>query len=117
MKKAIIILCFLLAAVLATWYFTSGRPPGYTPMITTSATLNFGVTLPGAATDLTMTIAGAAVNDVIALGVPSGSMPSNGGFLIWISSANTATVRFINIDPLSTLDPPSGTFTATIIKN
>lgn len=88
----------------------------YTPMITATATLNFGSTVGGASTDLTMTITGAVVGDVVILGVPNGSVPAGGTFFGWISATNTATIRFANNDPIVAYDPASGTFRATVIK-
>ena len=91
-------------------------PKAYTPLLTSTATLNFGSTLPGASSDLTMTITGASTGDAVALGIPSGSMPNTGGFMAWVSGSNTVTIRYFNTDIVNTLDPPSGTFKAIIIK-
>jgi len=102
----------LIAVVMAIAY----SPKAYAPSISTSATLNFGATLPASSTDLTMTVTGAVIGDVVILGVPNGSMPANGGFTAWISATNNATVRYFNMDALSTLDPSSGSFKITVIK-
>lgn len=84
--------------------------------LTNTATLDFGSTVAGAATDLTMTVTGAASGDVCAVGVPTGSSPTNGAFSCWVSAADTVTVRFINPDVLNPMDPASGTFRVSVIK-
>lgn len=91
-------------------------PKAYAPSVSASATLNFGSTIAGAATDLTMTVTGAVVGDVVMLGIPSGSVPANGTFVGWVSATNTVTIRYINTDILTTYDPSSGTFKSTVLK-
>jgi hypothetical protein len=91
-------------------------PKAYTPSIFNTTTLDFGSTLPGAATDLTMTVTGAVVGDNVILGVPNGSVPANGLFVGWVSASNTVKIRYINTDVLTTYDPASGSFKALIIK-
>jgi len=91
-------------------------PKAYTPSVSGTATLNFGSTIPGAATDLTMTVTGSAVGDVVILGVPNGSMPANGVYFAWVSATNTVSVRYINTDLIATFDPASGSFKSTILK-
>lgn len=102
----------LIAVVIVIAY----SPKAYIPSVSATATLNFGATLPATSSDLTMTVTGAAVGDVVMLGVPNGSMPANGGFVAWISATNTATIRYFNMDALSTLDPSSGSFKLTVFK-
>lgn len=84
--------------------------------ISNTATLDFGSTAAGASTDLTMTVTGAAVGDVVAIGVPNGSVPATGSFMAWVSATNTVTVRYVNNALVAAHDPASGTFKATIIK-
>jgi hypothetical protein len=91
-------------------------PRAYIPIYSNTATLNFPSTAAGASSDLTITITGAALNDVVIVGVPNGSTVATGCFTGWVSASNTVTVRFSNTDVLSALDPASGTFRATIIK-
>lgn len=106
----------VLLAVFIVIIVISYSPKAYMPSITGTATLNYGPTLPASSSDLTMTVTGAAVGDVVMLGIPNGSMPANGGFIAWISATNTATVRYFNMDALSTLDPASGSFKLTVLK-
>jgi hypothetical protein len=84
--------------------------------ITATATLNFGSTAAGAKSDLTMTLTGAAVGEAVVLGVPNGSVPANGAFFAWVSASNTITVRYANNSLLTSYDPASGSFTATIVR-
>lgn len=91
-------------------------PRAYTPSLTATTTLDFGSTVAGAKSDLTMTVTGAVVGDNVILGVPNGSVPANGIFFGWVSSSNTVTVRYANTDVLTTYDPSSGSFKATILK-
>lgn len=83
--------------------------------LTATATLDFGSTVAGTSTDLTITLTGAVDGQSISLGVPNGSTLSNGIFTAWVSASNTVTVRFSNNSLAATLDPASGTFRASII--
>jgi hypothetical protein len=91
-------------------------PKEYTPMVTATATLNFGITGAGLSSDLTMTVTGAAVGDVVALGIPTASITTTGIFFAWVSNANEVTVRYCNTDILSAIDPASGVFKSLVIK-
>ena len=77
--------------------------------ITGSASLNFPSTLAQQSSDLTITVTGAIVGDVVTLGVPASSVLSNSSFSVWISTSDTATVRFNNYSS-GPQDPPVGTF-------
>lgn len=84
--------------------------------LTATATLDFGSTTAGNATDLTITVTGAADGDAVSIGVPNGSTLSDGAFTAWVSASNTVTIRFINNNLVTALDPASGTFRASVIK-
>jgi hypothetical protein len=86
-------------------------------VLTGSATLNFGSTVAGASTDLTITVTGAVDGDPVMVGVPNGSTVANGIFTAWVSAANTVTVRFTNTNLVTTLDPASGTFKVAVNRN
>lgn len=86
-------------------------------VITATATLDFPSTLAGASSDLTITVTGAVVGDSVAIGVPDGSTLANGNFTAWVSAADTVKIRFANNSLTLALDPASGTFKATVIKN
>ncbi len=85
-------------------------------ILTGSASLNFGNTAAGASSDLTITVTGAAVGDVVTLGVPNGSVGGNGVFTAWVSAANTVTVRFTNTNLVAAIDPASGTFNVKVFQ-
>lgn len=107
------VITLLLIAGIVSW--DSGK--SYTPIISASATLNFPSTAAGTSSDLTVTLNGAAINDPVILGVDNASIVVNSCYTAWVSSANTVTVRFNNIELLAARDPASGTFKVTIIKN
>jgi hypothetical protein len=84
--------------------------------LTATATLDFLSTNSSAYTDLTVTVTGAALNDVVALGIPNGSVPAaNSNFTAWVSAANTVTVRFNNNSGVAQ-DPASGSFKVFVTK-
>lgn len=81
--------------------------------ISATATLDFPSTTSTTVSDLTITVTGAAVGDVVAIGVPNGSTTTTGEFTGWVSASNTVKIRY---SPKATEDPASGTFKATVIK-
>ena len=99
------------------WFVTSGGTRHtLAKTLTATAALNFPSTAPQDISDLTITVTGAATGDVVALGVPSGSVLIGGGvYTAWVSAANTVTVRFNNTDD-ATGDPASGTFRVSVFK-
>lgn len=84
--------------------------------LTATATLDFADTAPGATTDLTITVTGAADGDAVHIGTPNGSTASNSLYTAWVSAANTVTVRFANIQTVGNINPASGTFRAVVTK-
>lgn len=82
-----------------------------------SATLDFASTVAGAVTDMTLTVTGASAGDVVSIGVPNGSMPAAGVYQGWVSATNVVSIRFANNALVTTYDPASGTFKATVNKN
>lgn len=84
--------------------------------LTATATLDFGSTLAGAVTDLTMTVTGAVDGDAVSIGVPNASYPATGTFTAWISAANTVTIRYANNSLTLAQDPASGTYRASVVK-
>jgi hypothetical protein len=79
-----------------------------------TATLDFPSTAAGGISELTVTVTGAVVGDVVALGAPS--IPNKGCWNYQVTSANTVTVRFVNNDLTTAKDPSSGTFKVRILK-
>lgn len=102
-------------------YYTNAGATRYTlaKTLTNTATLDFGSTAAGSTTDLTITVTGAADGDVVDLGVPNGSEPAGTNeynWRAWVSSANTITVRFLNMNTVTAIDPASGTFRVAVLK-
>jgi len=93
-----------------TWYNVGKN-------LTGSATLDFGNTVAGTVSDLTITVTGAADGDPVVLGVPAGSFPATGTFEAWVSATNTVSVRYANNSLTLAQDPASGTFKVTVNKN
>ena len=83
---------------------------------TATAILDFPSTAAGASSDLTITVTGASVGDVVDLGVDNASVVANSQYTAWVSSTNTVTVRFGNLQLVSAIDPPSGTFKVKVFK-
>lgn len=86
-----------------------------------SASLTFGSTGSGSATDVTMTVPGAAVDDVVCVGSPAfATTPSStfgkGTFYGWVSAANTVTIRYQNPADLTARTPGTGTFKVIIFQ-
>lgn len=91
---------------------------GGTPIVqvlSASAALDFPNTASQAASDLAVTVIGAALGDVVALGVPNGSTTVGSNYTGWVSAANTVTVRFSNFSGIAQ-NPASGTFRAMVTK-
>lgn len=80
-----------------------------------SATLDFPNTPAQQESDLTITVTGAALSDVVSLGVANGSTTISSCFTAWVSASNTVTVRFLNVGLLAR-DPASGTFKVIVWK-
>lgn len=83
-------------------------------VLTGTATLDFDLT---AVTvyDLTITVTGAAVGDVVIIGVPNGSVTTSAQFTGWVSATNTVTIRCRT--SATGENPASGTFRATVIQH
>ncbi len=77
--------------------------------------LDFGSTAAGASTDITITVTGAFVGDIITLGLPS-SWTSGVVYQAFIPASNQVTVRMTNVTG-SPIDPESATFKFIIFKN
>jgi hypothetical protein len=59
---------------------------------------------------LTVSVTGAALSDVVSIGIPNSSMPAaNLNYTAWVSATNTVTIRFNNSSGIAQ-DPDSGNF-------
>lgn len=85
-------------------------------VISATGVLDFPQTDGGAIADLTVAATGAALGDVVSIGVPNASITNSGCFFAWVSSADTVTVRFVNNELTGTLNPASGTFRVMVTK-
>lgn len=83
-------------------------------VIKATATIDFPSTSAQQSSDLTITVTGAVVGDVVNVAIP-GSPNANSCFTSWVSAANTVTVRFNNYSA-SPIDPASGTYNAIVTK-
>lgn len=84
-----------------------------------SATLDFPSTNAGAFSDLTITVTGAAVGDIVNIGVVNTSMPSTGNignYFGFVSATNTVTIRFSNANSVMAIDPASNIFKVAVIN-
>jgi hypothetical protein len=82
--------------------------------LTATATLDFPSIAAQSSAELTMTVAGAAVGDAVALGLPS--PPASGlTFNGYVSAADTVAVRAVNATAAA-VDPASATYRATVIR-
>jgi hypothetical protein len=84
--------------------------------LTATTSLDFPSTAVGAVSNLTLTVTGADINDVVSLGVPNGSVPVTGDFSAWVSAANTVTVRYTNNSTTTAQDPAINTFKVFVTK-
>jgi hypothetical protein len=82
--------------------------------LTGSGTLDFPSTGAHSSSDLTITVTGAAVGDIVILGTPVQDI--DGTFTAFVSAANTVTVRYNHYGSGNT-NPASGTFKVYVIKN
>jgi len=85
-----------------------------TGILSATASLNFDLTAL-TVEDKTITVTGAAVGDIVTLGVPNGSVTTSVQYTAWVSAADTVTVRART--SATGEDPASGTFRATVIKH
>lgn len=83
--------------------------------LTATAALDFPSTAAQTSSDLTIAVTGAALGDVVTLGIPFASVNANSGYEAFVSAAGTVTVRFNNYSAAA-IDPASGTFRVSILK-
>lgn len=94
---------------------TDGLASWQTLALTDTATLNFGSISANGHETLTITVTGAALSDVVSLGIPNASMNDHASFVAWVSSANTVSVKCFNFDG-SNFNPAAGLFTVKVFK-
>lgn len=82
-------------------------------VISATIVVDFPSTPANTETNVSFTVTGAAVGDVIAFGAPA--LATFTSYFVFISAANTVTFRFRN-STIATIDPPSATFKIKIFK-
>lgn len=92
-------------------------PSGLAKQLTGSAAIDFANTSSNACADAPtpITVTGAVDGDVVALGVPAAAFGTGISYAARVSAANTVLVRVCKIGTTA-FNPPSGTFTARIIR-
>ncbi|MCG7598153.1 hypothetical protein, partial [Mycobacterium sp. PSTR-4-N] len=85
---------------------------GPTPV---AASLNFPSVSAGSYQDLTIAVPGAVVGDCVTPGIPNAAVMAGIIYSMWVSAADTVTVRATNVTA-GALDPPTGTFKAAIVR-
>jgi hypothetical protein len=80
-----------------------------------TATLDFASTNAQSSNDQTIAATGAALGDVVSLGVPNAAVNANTSYSAWVSAAGTVTVRFNNYSS-GTVDPASALFKVFVTK-
>jgi hypothetical protein len=83
--------------------------------IKVSATLNFPSTPAHSSSDVTVTVTGAAVGDVVTVAPGLAAISTGSCFTAWVSAANTVTVRYNHYGSGSS-DPASATFNVIVTK-
>lgn len=85
-------------------------------VLTASAELDFGLVPAQQSADLEITVTGAALGDVVALGIPAVSVTGTGtAFFAYVKEANKVNVRFLNSSAVG-VDAATGTFTVKVFK-
>ena len=83
-------------------------------VLTATALLDFPSTSASIVSDLTVLVKGAALGDVVSIGVPLESITKTGSYSAWVSSANVVSIRF---SPRKSVeDPSAGVFRAVVTK-
>lgn len=83
--------------------------------LTDTATLDFGTIAPNGHETLTITITGAALGDVVSLGISNSSVNDHGAYMAWVSATNTVSIKCYNFDG-SGFDPAAGVFKVKVFK-
>jgi hypothetical protein len=98
------------------YYATSGTTR-YTlaKTLTATASLDFPSIAAFSSADLTISLPGAVIGDLILLGIPATAYANTSVCASFVSAANTVTVRYINYTNYA-LDPTSGLFRVAVIR-
>jgi hypothetical protein len=95
---------------------TIGGGTPITGILASSTTTDLSSIGNGTETDVQITVTGAAVGDVVAIGMPDGVFNTNDVVVrAWVSAADTVTIRIAN-NSGSSIDPGSETYRAMVYK-
>lgn len=94
---------------------TVGQGTPLQKAISVVANLDFPSTAKNVASDLTVAAPGAAIGDVVSLGVPASAVMPNSCYTAWVSASDTVTIRFNNYSTAN-LNPPLGSFRVEVRK-
>ena len=78
-----------------------------------TGTLDFPALIAAGCDDLTIAVTGAAVGDIVILGIPNGSVASLSYYYGWVSATDVVSVRHCG---LGIINPASGSFKAIVMK-
>lgn len=105
------------ANILATTGAVIGGGQAIQQALADTTTLNFPDTAASSESDLTVTITGiATTNWALSWNIGAAAMGSNRIYQAWISSANTITVRFRNVNTATNQDPSPAVFSFVATK-
>ena len=95
---------------------TIGTGTPITHVLSAIGSLSFSATAAQSSKDLTITLTGANVGDVVMLGTPNGAVKTNSDYTAWVSNANTVTVRFNNYSSASQTPTASQAFRVAVMQ-
>jgi hypothetical protein len=85
-------------------------------ILSDTATLDFASIPAQLFEGLTVTVTGASVGDVVAIGIPTAAAVPSSMFTAFVSATDTVTIRAANISLIS-IDPASGLFKVKVFKD
>ncbi|MCB9216837.1 MAG: hypothetical protein H6616_13250 [Ignavibacteria bacterium] len=85
-------------------------------VVVTATNLNFGNVASQTSSDVTVTVTGAAVGDIVNIGVDNAAVAANSCYTAWVSAANTVTIRFNNYSLAAIAPATTNTFKVQVTK-
>jgi len=95
--------------------FSVGGGAGIKKILSATAALDFPLIAAQSSADLTVTVTGAALFDVVAVGLPANGISASVVTSAFVSAADTVTVRVLNVSALG-VDPPSQSYRITVFN-
>ena len=84
--------------------------------VVTATNLNFGTVAGQTSSDVTVTVTGAAVGDIVNLGIDNAAVVNNSSYHAWVSAANTVTVRCNNYGAGAIIPATTNSFKVQVTK-